>query len=110
MCVLNETERLDELMEALTGMGIRGATVPESQGTRRVLAHDTPVFAGFRHLVAGDRPFNSTIFSVIENDQLCQQALGAIQKHLLPGTLEGSQGIAFTVPVSRFVRFTSGAG
>lgn len=105
VCVLNETEKLNDLMGAMAEFGITGATVVESQGMGRILSEQIPVFAGFRQLLAGDRPFNYTIFSVFEDETLLARTLEAIKEHLLPGTREGTHGIAFAVPVDDFVRF-----
>ena len=106
ICVLNKTEKLNELIESMSELGIRGATVLESQGMARILgSQNIPVFAGFRHLLAGDRPFNYTIFSVIQDEELAQRTVDAIRQHLLPGTSKQSHGIAFTVPVDSFVKF-----
>lgn len=92
-------------MAAMAEFGITDATVIESQGMGRILSHQTPVFAGFRHLLAGDRPFNYTIFAVIEDELLVNRTLEAMKRHLLPGTRDGTHGIAFAVPVSGFIRF-----
>ncbi len=105
ICVLNETEKLNQLMSAMSEFGISDATVFESQGMGRILSEQTPVFAGFRHLLAGDRSFNYTIFAVVEDDELLERTLEAMREHLLPNHPEGTHGIVFAVPVSGFVKF-----
>lgn len=105
VCVLNETQRLNDLLAAMTELGISGATVLESQGMAGVLAKEAPVIAGLRHLVTQGRTFNYTIISVVEDDQVADRTLKAIEDHLLPGTKAGTRGVAFTVPVDKFVRF-----
>ena len=105
VCVLNETRRLNDLLKAMADLGISGATVLESQGMAGVLGKESPVIAGLRHLVTQGRTFNYTILSVVEDDQIADRTMKAIEDHLLPGTKGGTRGVAFTVPVDKFVRF-----
>ncbi len=104
VCVLNETKRLNDLLQAMAELGISGATVIESQGTDK-FSREAPVIAGLRHLVTQGRSFNYTVFSVVEDDALADRTMKAIEDHLLPGTHPGTHGIAFTVPVDKFVNF-----
>ena len=46
--VLNQEERLEEILEAFLELGINGATILDSIGMGRILAHDIPIFAGFQ--------------------------------------------------------------
>lgn len=105
VCVLNETRRLNDLLKAMAELGISGATVLESQGMAGVLGKESPVVAGLRHLVTQGRTFNYTILSVVEDDQLADRTMKAIEDHLLPGTKGGTRGVAFTLPVDKFVHF-----
>lgn len=106
VCVLNETRRLNDLLKAMAEIGVSGATVLESQGMAGVLGKETPVVAGLRHLVTQGRTFNYTIMSVLEDDEVADRTMKAIEDHLLPGTKAGTRGVAFTVQVNQFVRFS----
>jgi len=103
VCVLNETERLNDVISAFVEVGAPGATVIESQGMGRIGTSDIPIFAGFRQLMAGARPFNYTIFSVIEKPEVVQE-LTRILRGLLEQDTEEARGIVFTLPVSSFER------
>lgn len=105
VCVLNETQRLNDLLKAMAELGLSGATVLESQGMAKFLAKEAPVIAGLRHLVTQGRTFNYTILSVVEDDAVADRTMKAIEDHLLPGTRPGTHGVAFTLPVDKFVRF-----
>ncbi len=105
VCVLNETQRLNDLLQAMAELGLSGATVLESQGMAKFLAKEAPVIAGLRHLVTQGRTFNYTILSVVEDDAVADRTMKAIEDHLLPGTRPGTHGVAFTLPVDKFVRF-----
>ncbi len=99
--VLNKEEYLEPVLELFVESGVRGATVLDSVGMGRILAHDIPIFAGLRNLMPESRPFNKTIFTVIEDEKILplisaiEEVMGSLDE---PGT-----GLAFTVPVD-FVR------
>ena len=63
----------------------------------RILAHDIPIFAGFRNLMQENRPGNKTLFTVIDENkiqhvtQTIEQICGSLNE---PGT-----GIIVTIPI-----------
>ena len=65
---------LHEVIEGLAELGVGGATVVESRGMGNIISQDIPIFAGFRHLLGGSRPFNYTIFSVVPDAELAREA------------------------------------
>ncbi len=97
--VLNKEEHLDEILELFLELDISGATILDSVGMGRILAHDIPIFAGFRNLMQESRPGNKTIFTVVEEAKVplieegIQQICGALDE---PGA-----GILITVPVAK---------
>lgn len=98
--VLNREELLDDVLSALIEAGVPGATVVDSEGGGKLLAYEAPLFMGFRDLMRGEKPYNRTIFSVIEDEETVLAAMRAIEEVCgdldQPGT-----GILFTVPVKR---------
>lgn len=100
--VINQEEKLDEILSGFVELGITGATIIGSEGMGRVLAHDVPIFAGVESLMAQSRPKNQTIFSVIREDAKVEGALALLQE--ICGDLsDPATGIAFTLPVNRVV-------
>lgn len=100
--VINQEEKLDEILSGFVELGITGATIVGSEGMGRFLAHDVPIFAGVESLMARSRPKNQTIFSVIREDAKVEGALALLQE--ICGDLsDPATGIAFTVPVNRVV-------
>ncbi len=95
--ILNKEEYLDEVLEAFLELGLKGATIIDSVGMGRILAYEIPIFAGLRSLLPGNRPFNKTILTLVEEEKIddivaaVEQIIGSFEK---PGT-----GIAFSVPV-----------
>ncbi|MCK4755062.1 MAG: hypothetical protein KAS58_07500 [Calditrichia bacterium] len=95
--VLNKEEHLEEVLEVFLELDIHGATIIDSIGMGRILAHDIPIFAGFRNLMQESRPGNKTIFTVVDEKKIprivqgVEQICGSLDK---PGA-----GILVTIPV-----------
>lgn len=101
VAVINEPEKLDEILSGYLELGITGATIIGSEGMGRLLSHDIPIFAGLQTLISRSRPQNRTIFSVVAQDRV-EPALALLQD--VCGNLsDPATGIAFVVPVTRVV-------
>ena len=101
IAVVNDPEKVDDILSGYLELGITGATVLQSEGMGRLLTHDIPIFAGLQTLVGGARPQNRTVFSVV-SDEVVDSALELLQD--VCGDLASpATGIAFVVPVSRVV-------
>lgn len=101
IAVVNDPEKIDEILSGFLEMGITGATVISSEGMGRVLSHDIPIFAGLQTLLTGSRPQNRTVFSVISDDKI-DSAIALLQD--VCGNLDApATGIAFSLPVGRVV-------
>jgi nitrogen regulatory protein PII len=96
--VLNQEEFLEEVMEAYVEAGVPGATILDSEGMGRFLTYEIPLFADFKDFMKGNKPYNKTIISVIEDEEVIARLLplieGAVGSLSEPGT-----GIMFTLPV-----------
>ena len=101
LTVINDPEKLDEILSGFLELGITGATIVSSEGMGKLLSHDIPIFAGLQTLISRSRPQNRTIFSVI-TDEKVGPALALLQD--VCGNLQDpATGIAFTIPVNRVV-------
>jgi hypothetical protein len=56
IAVVNQEEKLDQILAGFLELGITGATVIRSEGMGSVLSHDVPIFAGLQTLIARARP------------------------------------------------------
>lgn len=101
VAVVNEPEKLDEILSGFLEMGITGATIINSEGMGRLLTHDIPIFAGLQTLISRSRPQNRTIFSVVEDEKV--EATLALLQEVCGDLNRPATGIAFTLPVSRVV-------
>lgn len=101
VAVINDPEKLDEILSGFLELGVTGATIVNSEGMGRLLSHDIPIFAGLQTLLTGSRPQNRTILSVIP-DALVDPVLELLQD--VCGNLASpATGIAMVLPVDRVV-------
>ncbi len=102
VCVVNQEEKLNDILSGFLELGVTGATVINSEGMGRVLTQEVPIFAGLQDLISRSRPQNSTVFSVIETPEKLEAAVAMIQE--VCGSLDDpATGILFTVPVGRVI-------
>lgn len=102
IAVINEEEKLDEILSGLLELGVTGGTIIRSEGMGRVVSHDIPIFAGLGMLAARSRPQNQTLMSVIRDDETVDRVIALLQE--ICGNLDDpATGIVFTVPVNRVV-------
>jgi nitrogen regulatory protein PII len=99
VAVVNDPERVDDILFGFLELGVTGATVIDSEGMGRLLSHDIPIFAGLQTLIRGARPQNRTILSVIPSElvdpvlELLREVCGDLTS---PAT-----GIAFVLSLER---------
>ncbi len=100
IAVINQEERLEEVLAGLLELGVTGATVIGSEGMGRLLQNEVPIFAGHEAFAGRSRPRNTTLFSVIDGDEKVDGALALLQE--VCGSFDTpATGIAVTVPVTR---------
>ena len=96
--VLNREELLEEILSGFVEIGVSGATILDSMGMGRILAYDIPIFAGLRGALAGGRPHNKTIISVLPARETFERAAELIED--VCGSLDDpGNGILFALPV-----------
>jgi len=101
IAVINQEEKVEEVLSGFLEIGITGATVIGSEGMGRLLSTEVPIFAGLEAF-ARTRPRNQTVFSVIDDAGKVDRALALLQE--VCGSLDQpATGIAFTVPVTRVI-------
>jgi len=96
--VLNKEELLERVLEAYVEAGVDGATILDSEGMGRFLTYEVPLFADFKQFMKGNKPYNKTILSVVD-DPAAVPRLYAILDEVTGGLATPGTGIFFTVPV-----------
>jgi len=94
---LNKEEYLNQILEAFLELGVSGATVLDSVGMGRILAHDIPIFAGFQNLLQDTRPGNKTIFSIVSEKKMA--LLSKEIEHILGSLDEPGNGVLAALPL-----------
>jgi nitrogen regulatory protein PII len=101
VAVINVPDELDSILAGFVELGVRGATVINSEGMGRVLSHDIPIFAGLQTLLNRSGPENRTILTVV-SDALIDPIISLIQESC-GGLDKPATGIIFTLQVDRVV-------
>lgn len=99
--VLNKTEYLDEILDAFVELGVRGATILDSQGMGSAISNsekDSAFFGGLKSLLVNARPYNKTVFTVIEDKETLEKVVKEVKK-ILGNINEPGVGLMFTLPV-----------
>ncbi|MGB7875264.1 MAG: hypothetical protein WBL25_12835 [Anaerolineales bacterium] len=99
--VLDDPDRLDEVLTAWTDIGVRGVTIMDSTGWQRHRIQQSMLGArfDFASLVGGARLENHmTLFVVVENREIVQNALETVES--IVGDLDGPHtGILVAWPI-----------
>lgn len=101
VAIINDPEKLDEILSGFLELGITGATIMATEGMGRLLSHDIPIFAGLQTLITRSRPQNRTILSVVTEDRV-EPALALLQD-VCGNLADPATGIVFVLPVTRVV-------
>lgn len=99
IAVINQEERMEEILSGFLEIGITGATLINTEGMGRLLASEVPIFAGLEALAGRTRPRNQTLFSVIDDDKV-DRALALLQE-VCGDFSQPATGIVVTLPVNR---------
>ena len=87
---------MEDVLEAFVEAGITGATILDSEGMGRFLTYEVPLFADFRDFMKGNKPYNKTIFSLVDKEEKIKKVEKLIEK--ICGDLsEPGTGIFFTI-------------
>lgn len=97
--VLNKTEYLETLLEALLDNGIHGGTVLDSTGMMRVIdqsGDDLPMFGAFRQLFDPERRSSKTIVMVLTDAEV--ETARRVIREVTGGLDQPDTGVMFAMP------------
>lgn len=101
--VLNKPDYLEALLEKLIKVGVKGATILDSQGMGFAMNHgghaNEPFFGQIRNMINNTRPYNKTVFTVIEDEKTLAKAVEAAEE-VFGDVYEPGIGMMFTMPVN----------
>ena len=102
--VLNQVDYLEEILERFMEIGVKGATVLDSQGMGGAIVHSSsksvPLFGSLRTIMQGAHPYNKTIFTVLESEELVEKTAAAVQ-NVLEDVSPLGIGFMFSVPIGK---------
>jgi nitrogen regulatory protein PII len=82
--VLDNPDKLDELLDAWESAGTRGATVLVSTGMHRLNAgtfrDDIPLMPGLDDFYKREEDYHRTLFTIVKDDDVLQKVVDATQK------------------------------
>lgn len=100
--ILNETDYLEDILEEFVEIGVKGATIIDSQGMGRALATNSdqhiPMFGYLKNFLDDGHPYNKTVFTVLESQELVDKVVETIDK-VVGGIDRPGVGFIFTMPV-----------
>lgn len=102
MFVIDDPNRLDEVLNAWEKAGISGATIIESTGInrrRRARLVGTSVMAGINRLMSSDEESHYTLFAIVPDEAYVAKCLAAVES--VVGDLDrGNTGVLAAWPLS----------
>ncbi|MCS7178010.1 MAG: hypothetical protein RML46_00470 [Anaerolineae bacterium] len=86
--VLDDPDRLDEVLNAWRQVGVGGVTIIESTGIHRRQAcrRHIPLRFGFEHLMERMEQCNYTLLTIVEGEETVQRCIAAVES--IVGSLE----------------------
>jgi nitrogen regulatory protein P-II 1 len=95
-------KHLDEVLTSFLENGITGATILDSVGIGRATDEDEdiPILVRLKHRSWRNRPYNQTVFSVLESEEEVELAMQILKDICGDFTVPGT-GIAFSIPIHR---------
>ncbi len=108
--VLNETEYLDDILAGFVGAGVKGATILDSQGMASAIADNfnknIPLFGSLKNFLDNSRPYNKTVFTVIESEELLNKAIEVVE-NVVGDMSQPGIGLMFSIPIGEVYGISS---
>ena len=107
--VLNAIDYLEDILSGFLDQGISGATILDSQGMGRAIVdgehNSIPLFGALLSLLADSHPYSKTIFTVLEDEEMVDKAVEAVQKGVFD-LADSDIGFMFTLPIGNVYPMT----
>lgn len=103
--VLNDAERLEEILDAWEKIGVPGVTILRSTGLGRRrqkpgIWDDLPLMPSLQSLLEHEELFSRTLFTVVSDEAMIQELVDAAEN--VVGSLDQPEtGLVVVLPVSK---------
>ncbi len=105
--VLNGVDYLEDILAKFVDIGVRGATILDSQGMASAILESQnrgiPLFGLFESLLDDSRPYNKTIFTVLESEELVKKAVAAVYD-VMKDVPQIGAGFMFSIPIDNIYK------
>ena len=100
--VLDDSTKLNGVLEGWRKAGVPGITILESTGINRVLPRHSPepMYAGFSHVFGGGRIGHNTLFAVVDSMEIAEAAAAASEE-ILGDLSQPHTGIMSALPIEK---------
>ena len=101
--VLNKTKYLEDILNNFLDIGVKGATILDSQGMAGTVADlqgQIPNFGFLHSMMDGARPYSKTIFTVLKSEEMVEKVVNSVRETLGEKARKGS-GFMFSVPIGK---------
>lgn len=81
--VLDDTRKLDDVLDAWEAIGVTGVTIIESTGVnrrKRARQVGTPFMAGINRLMAGSQEMHMTLMTIVKGEATVRKCLEAAEQ------------------------------
>ncbi|NLW58827.1 MAG: hypothetical protein GX073_00570 [Firmicutes bacterium] len=100
--IIDDPEKLEQVLEVLLECEIRGATIMETQGMAKVLSSHIPIFFSLRDLANKQHQHNRTVFAISRHPEKIEQAMEKLSA-MFHNFEEACTGMMFVLPVTKAV-------
>ena len=100
--VLNNREKLEEVLSTLLELDITGGTIIETEGMAQVLAAKVPIFAGLRQLITEARASSTTVLALSRHNDIVSRVHSLLKKSGIDFSEPGT-GVMFSTPVDEVI-------
>ena len=102
--VLDNYEKLNDLLDAWEEAGVPGVTILHSSGLGRVrqagLRDDLPLMPSLEDLFDHEELFSRTIFSVVKGEEIIERVVKATEK-VVGDLMQPNAGLLVVLPVAK---------
>ncbi len=101
MFVLDDPNKLDDVLDAWDTLDVSGVTIIESTGIVRHRAHrvGSPLMAGLNRLMYSDQEGHYTLFTIVKGEETVRKCISAVED-LVGNLKEPNTGVMAAWPLS----------
>lgn len=100
MVILKKVDMVDEIMQKLAEIGVKGGTIVEGTGMAKALVNmeDIPIFGMLRHMLVDEEKLVSKLLIFVLKEEQVNKTRETIKK-VIGDFSEPNTGIMFSIPI-----------